>query len=248
MNETSRNMTSSQYMAHIENDSSRISQIAESNPDSGIEFLNGWRVRELVEHLGGVYGFVAANTVAASTEVTPAGDDAKLPPDAQLHTWFLQQRSKLLEALSAVAPSQQAWTFAGIKDAYWWMRRMAHETTVHRFDAESAIEDVTTMDSDLGCDGVREYLEVGLVSSTRRPNRTYPRQSLHLHRTDGEGEWTIQTNDSGLPSVRETHEKGDAAVRGPAAELLLWVWGRPTSEIEVFGDIDVARQWRSLAP
>jgi hypothetical protein len=50
--------------------------------------------------------------------------------------------------------------------------------------------------------------------------------------------------------LRVTHEhgKGDAAVRGPASELLLWVWGRPTHDLQIFGDEAVAAAWRALAP
>ncbi len=54
----------------------------------------------------------------------------------------------------------------------------------------------------------------------------------------------------GKDGVAVTHEhgKGDAAVRGPASALLLWVWGRPTAEVEVYGDQAVAQAWQSLAP
>jgi hypothetical protein len=48
--------------------------------------------------------------------------------------------------------------------------------------------------------------------------------SVHLHATDGDGEWFIETGD-GLTWTR-AHEKGDVAVRGTTSDLLLLVWGR----------------------
>ncbi len=42
--------------------------------------------------------------------------------------------------------------------------------------------------------------------------------------------------------VEPGHAKGDAAVRGPAADLLLWLWGRrPLDGFEVFGDRSAGR-------
>jgi hypothetical protein len=43
------------------------------------------------------------------------------------------------------------------------------------------------------------------------------------------------------------HAKGDAAVRGPAAELLLWLWGRrPLDGLDVIGDRSAAEALRRV--
>jgi hypothetical protein len=39
------------------------------------------------------------------------------------------------------------------------------------------------------------------------------------------------------------HAKGDLAVRGPAAELLLWATNRRSSGVELFGDERLAAGW-----
>jgi len=54
-------------------------------------------------------------------------------------------------------------------------------------------------------------------------------------------------DDQGGLTVTHEHGKGDAAVRGPASQLLLWIWGRPVSEVQVFGDDAVAAAWQALA-
>ena len=113
--------------------------------------------------------------------------------------------------------------------------------------ASAAFE--AAIDGDLATDGIDEYTEVSLRVSGRRPNRTYPAESLHLHRTDGDGEWMfVRGATEHDVVVTQEHGKGDAAVRGPGAQLLLWIWGRPATDLEFFGDAGVAEAWRSLAP
>ena len=42
--------------------------------------------------------------------------------------------------------------------------------------------------------------------------------------------------------------RGDAAVRGPVADLLLLVYGRRGPEgLEVFGDLDLLARWREAS-
>ena len=52
----------------------------------------------------------------------------------------------------------------------------------------------------------------------------------------------------GRLDVRREHAKGDAALRGPAAALLLRLWGRDDSGggIEVVGSEDAAAAWLAL--
>jgi hypothetical protein len=71
-------------------------------------------------------------------------------------------------------------------------------------------------------------------------------RSVHLHATDAAGEWLIRFAPEGL-EVTTGHAAGDAAVRGPAGELLLWLWGRrPLSGLEVFGAPDAAEALRTV--
>ena len=47
---------------------------------------------------------------------------------------------------------------------------------------------------------------------------------MHVHSTDADGEWLVDF-DNGLAVTRE-HAKGDVAVRGPASDLMLVLYGR----------------------
>jgi hypothetical protein len=48
--------------------------------------------------------------------------------------------------------------------------------------------------------------------------------------------------------LERIHAKGDAALRGPAAALLLRLWSRPVGagEIETIGSTDAADVWLAL--
>ena len=75
----------------------------------------------------------------------------------------------------------------------------------------------------------------------------YPSSTLHLHRTDGDGEWLLSSAGDQLV-VGHEHAKGDAAARGTASDLNLLVWGRRQPTLEVFGDEAVLDAWLALAP
>ena len=244
-------MTPQEHLDHIAAESANFASATAGALGQKVDHLGDWSIRDLVAHLGGVYSFVTANVVDPSDKRRPPGDDANAPEGDAISDWFAERRTTLLTTLSSADPGQPMWTFAGMKTVDWWKRRMAAETCVHRWDAEAGIngmDPVDPIDSDLATDGVDEYLDVSLRFSSNRPDRRYPVESLHLHRSDGPGEWMLVSDGKGGVAVTHEHGKGDAAVRGPASALLLWIWGRQTTEVEVFGDQDVAQTWQSLAP
>ena len=130
--------------------------------------------------------------------------------------------------------------------AGFWPRRMAQETTVHRVDAEQAVGwPVRAIEPAFAVDGIDELFSV-FVPALRAGRSPGDGRTVHLHATDVEGEWLIRFEDSDVV-VEPGHAKGDAAVRGPAAELLLWLWGRlPLDGLEVFGARSAAEALRDV--
>jgi len=243
-------MDAQHYQQLLEADGERIADVATGNLDSPMPALGDWTVRDLVAHTGGVYAFATANVLADATEMTRPGPEGAAPDGDAIIGWFRERQAAVLEALRTADPASTCWTFAGTRPRAFWTRRMAHETSVHRWDVEHALGVTTAIDPALAKDGIDEYTEVSLRYSTSRPNRTYPDKTLHLHATDIEGEWMLARGDDGSVVVTAEHGKGDAAVRGTAEALLLWVWGRPVAadELQIFGDEDVVAEWAALAP
>ena len=119
---------------------------------------------------------------------------------------------------------------------------------MHRWDAERATGDPSSIDPSLAADGVDEILDVlGPTGASGRDGIDIG-GSIHFHATDADGEWTLRTDD-GVIKVARGHAKGDAAVRGTASSLLLLLWRRipPTDDaFEVFGDQAVLDRWLAL--
>jgi hypothetical protein len=91
-------------------------------------------------------------------------------------------------------------------------------------------------------DGIEELLDGILPRKfAGEPPRWGARRTIHFHQTDGDGEWLLTLDDP--PAVSVGHAKGDLAVRGPAAELLLWAYNRRGSGVELFGDQRLAEGW-----
>lgn len=235
---------------HIVRDlSAQLTETATGNLDAPIAHLDGWTVRDLVAHVGGVYVYATVNAQAGSTEPTRPGPEARAPEGDDILTWFSERADTLIDALESTPLDQQGWTHAGMQPAGWWRRRMAHETAVHLWDAQAGAGSAAPIDGDLATDGIDEFYDVSRDVNAAQSRHAYPAESLHLHRSDGPGEWMIQRGATETElAVTHEHGKGDAAVRGPASELLLWIWGRPVSDIEIFGDDSVAAAWQALAP
>jgi len=102
----------------------------------------GWAVRDLLKHTGYVHrwatGFVAEGLAspagASEQEILGQG-----PADAELPEWFREGHAALVRALGAAGPDTNCWAFlAAPSPLAFWARRQAHETAIHRVDAERA--------------------------------------------------------------------------------------------------------------
>jgi uncharacterized protein (TIGR03083 family) len=66
------------------------------------------------------------------------------PGDAELLGWFRDGHAELVRALRSADPRLSCWTFLPAPSSLaFWARRQAHETAIHRADAESAAGPVT---------------------------------------------------------------------------------------------------------
>lgn len=209
----------------------------------------GWDTAKLLSHVGLVHAR-AAVVLRTGTMERPTVENGMLPepPERGLTDWYRANLAELVTALAAVDdPDRPVYSFApGHRRAGFWPRRMAHETTVHRVDAEQAVGlPVGPIDPALAVDGIDELFSVfvPLAGAGRSPGDG---RTVHLHASDADGEWLIRF-DPGAVAVEVGHAKGDAAVRGPGSDLLLWLWGRlPLDRLEVFGDHGAALALRAV--
>lgn len=222
---------------------------AATDLDRAVPACPGWTVRDLVRHTGGIHRWAAAHVRDRREQMMPQAEEdavrSSFPAaDDALLDWYADGHRSLVEALEQADPQAPVWSFlrGGPTGVAFWARRQAHETTIHRIDAGDLR---TPIGTEFGLDGVDELLH-GFFARKRR-GRTDTPYSLHLHATDGPGEWLVRGGPDGVVTTDE-HARADCAVRAPAADLYLLLWNRRHADgLEVYGDPAVLDLWRDSA-
>jgi uncharacterized protein (TIGR03083 family) len=239
-------MKTETFMTHIDTDGRALIEAVAAAPEARVRACPGWTNRDLGKHVGGVYAFVMAQLQAGNPETRSPSNAPDVPETGDITPWLRDRHQDILAALRSTTPEAPAWTWIPEKTAAFFYRRMAQETAVHRWDAQQAAGTLTRIDPELATDGIDEVIAVFMQHSPRGPI-AYPAGSLHLHRTDGEGEWMLTAHD-GVLTVTHEHAKGDAAARGPAQDILLYLWGRGRDGLECHGDDALIDAWGSVTP
>lgn len=230
----------------IGDESARLVASAEAaGLDAPVPSCPEWTVADLLGHVGRIQRWQA--DIVARRVQEAEFSFAEPPADpAVLVSWVQDASALLLEVFGAAPPDATLWTFLGPGVPGFWVRRQAHEVSLHRVDADLAAGIAPVLDGDLAADAIDEFLDV-VVQFRVRDRMTGAGETVHLHRTDGEGEWLVRLTPEG-PEVERTHAKGDVAARGSASDLLLTLRGRADpSALEVFGDEAVLRRFIDLA-
>jgi uncharacterized protein (TIGR03083 family) len=243
-------LSKSQYVDAVRSEGAAISAACGADLDLAVPSCEGWDLADLAAHVGRVYTSVAMHIERRATEMIPRDEVPAPPTNDAMMAWFDECHQRVVAALADIEPDEPIWTWAANSTGGFYHRRMAQETLMHRWDAENSHGGVGPIDGDLAADGVSELYESVVNFATRNWEKPVPEGSLHLHRTDGEGEWLLDSSDDVVVLTYE-HAKGDAAVRATGADLLLLGWERidlDGSAAEVFGDRAVAEAWFALSP
>ena len=235
------------FIASIEAEGAATLRAGEAGLDAPVPTCEGWTVHDVIGHLGRVHRSVSEILERRSLVIPPV-EIPRAPEGDEVLTFFAVGLDRLVAALRGIDLDQPLYTWAGEGTGRFYFRRMAHELAVHRYDAELAHGVPGPFDPDMAVDGIDEFYEVLVPFSARRWERALPAGSLHIHRTDGPGEWLVRAVDGAVVATHE-HAKGDVAVRGSASDLFRFVWNRGRADgLEVLGDGAVADEWAALAP
>ena len=249
-------------LEHIERDATRILELATKMAtlpahEQRIPSCPDWTLADLANHLGRVYAMVTVALQGDPDEVLDRRTIPERPAEQSPADWLHDRLDVLLGLLRARTEDDRAWNFAegtGAPVGFWW-RRQAHETLIHRVDAELAAgAEVEPVDPAFAADGIGDFLLIGGHKQVSWEDLQLGDDlSVHLHATDtSDAEWTI---DTGNRVYATAHLKADVAVRGPAWALDLWLWrrgsagstsdtGMPGLDLETFGDVAAAEAWR----
>lgn len=221
-------------------DGERIIELAAAHPESQVPNCPDWDGRGLASHMARVWHMLSL-IVEHQLDTFPGRD---LFPE-KVEGGELEAARVALERVDthmrALEPGAPQWSWATTQTTDYYVRRLHLENLVHRVDAEQMAGLESEIEGDEAADAVDErFMEFAPLREGR------PAGSLHVHRTDGEGEWTVKVEDDTIVATRE-HAKGDAAARGTGADLMLAIWGRgPLDPLEIFGDEALVADWFEL--
>jgi uncharacterized protein (TIGR03083 family) len=216
----------------------------------------GWQVRDLVHHLGRIYHWVRSHAGRGVTTPPPQLRAADLPverpPDPALLDWWEREFQQLLALLEGLDPVAPAWHWAPApKLAGFWHRRIAHETAVHRWDAQMAVGQAEPIETRLATDGVAEVLDSWLPAG-RQKGPTDRTGMVQLVATDAGHEWFVRLRGAGVALLdTDTWLDHDdhgtrVAARGTASDLLLALYGRVGFDVlDLSGDASLLESLRT---
>ncbi len=120
-------------------------------------------------------------------------------------------------------------------------RRQAHETAIHRGDAQAACRAAGSFDPALALDGIDEIL----TGFAARPRALAP-GTLRIEPA-GDAPWLATLGPRGVTASRAQGQDtpADVTVRGSAADIYLWLWNRPAA-VTVTGEAAVADRWQQI--
>lgn len=235
-------MDHEKYLAHIVEQAEALKAAAvAAGPAAAVPTCPEWTVKDLVEHVAVVHALVCE-----ALKRSPDDERPPLPPPPEdwtaLLAWWDGKRAEMTTALGAAAPDTPAWSFIPGMGSYgWWARRQAHETAIHRLDAEHVrTDDVPPLlfDSELAADGIDEV--VALITPFRakakRPEVTVE-GTLLVHAADAGRAWLLHAEGGEVRTepVRDAAQgsgtDADATLAGTADAVYRAAWKRPSHAI-----------------
>ncbi|MEU9039434.1 maleylpyruvate isomerase family mycothiol-dependent enzyme [Streptomyces sp. NPDC048352] len=226
-------------------------QAEQAGVDALVPTCPEWRVADLLRHTGSVHRWAAGYVRDGLVEPVPFPQPPELA-GAELLAWFRTGHAELVRTLAEAPAELVCWTFlptAPPSPVAFWARRQAHETTVHRFDAESARGVAfSAVTPEFAEDGVDELL-TGFHARPRSRVRTEEPRVLRIRAADTGAAWTLHLSKEPVRTVRgDTGEEADCEIVEEASWLYAALWNRvPLAGPCVRGDASLARLWQETA-
>jgi uncharacterized protein (TIGR03083 family) len=229
-------VNATQYADHIEIEGhALVAAAASAGLEAPVPTCPGWTVTDLLRHITFVHRWATRYLVEELTEMQPHASEEEIlhtgPTGDDLLTYVASGVDALVEAVRAASPNLECWTFmrtGSPRDQ--WARRQAHETTIHRADAElAAMHTITTVTTDFATDGIDELLG-GFMS---RDLTDEPCGTIGIRPTDGGTTWAVELSESRARG-RPNPDTADVWIDDSSSDLYFALWHR--GELQNSGD------------
>lgn len=222
-------LTPEAYLRHLDRDVHALVAAA-TDMEARVPGCPDWNVRDLLSHVIGVYRHkVAALVSGAAPEPPTDGDWGSLDEGADPRSTLVDAYAELRPLLD-VPPETSAWSWWPPEQTVgFWQRRMALETVVHRWDAESATGAGGRIDRELADDGSDELLGWLTWDWTEVPQTEALGQAVVV--ASPARAWRVRLHVTSVEVERCDPTAGDAAatIAGDPTDLFLHLWGRPVA-------------------
>jgi len=233
------------YLRVLRLDATRLKEVARLGLDPPVPSCPGWSVADVLSHTAAVYLHKVEcmrRQGAAPQEWPPDGLNDREPLSL-----FTQASQDLWDELVARDPDEVCATWwPPDQTVGFWYRRMAHETAVHRVDAELAHDVVTPVDAALAVDGIDEVLRVMLGgASWDGKSETSEPIDDRVRVTAAGRSWTVTLREKEVEINASDEGEVSVEVAGQPADVYLWLWGRRDAEsLAVTGVDEIAEAFR----
>ena len=234
------------YIAALGREGDLLAAAAErAGMGAAVPSCPGWAVRDLLKHTGYVHRWATGIVAQGLARPTGGASEEEIlaqgPGDAELPGWFREGHAALVRALTEAPPDLDCWAFlAAPSPLAFWARRQAHETAIHRVDAEQAAgrASASAFEPAFAADGVDELIMGFLARSVRRGSWPGLDAGLAIHAADGaEGADWLVAGGPGEPGVSRGTGEAGCDVTGQARGLYLTLWNRRQADgLQVTGD------------
>jgi uncharacterized protein (TIGR03083 family) len=227
--------------------------------DAAVPPCPPWQVRDLLRHTGYIHRWAARHITERPDQVIDGPPEEEIlrggAADSDLLAWFRDGHAALAETLAAADPVLECATFMAAPSALaFWARRQAHETAIHRADAESAAGTMPEYPAEFAADGIDELI-MGFGRRRKYQPAVGPGADgglLRVTATDTGDAWSIEAHEGRLQPRH--HAGGDAAdsagctVSGAASAVYLFLWNRldaGRAGVTVTGDGSPLASWQA---
>ena len=258
-------METADYINALERDGALLADAAEAaGLDAAVPPCPAWQIRDLLRHQAYVHAWAARHVRDELPKVLAGSSEEEIlgggPDDAELIAAYRRGHAGLVAVLRAADPAVDCATFMPAPSPLaFWARRQAHETAIHRYDAQSAMpggppEPSAAFSPGFAADGIDELI-MGFAARRHYRLRGDGSAALTIRPADAAGQWQVRLADGATTVSRgaadapaeEDVAGGGCVLDGPAACLYAFLWNRrppgAPARVTVTGDPAVLALW-----